>query len=83
MDNVSKQPQRSREPEQLDQLWDYLLSRQPGLIRAAFTSLDTLDQKAVLTHLQRMASGNGWQPQQKLSAEAAIKALATQLKQEE
>jgi len=73
----------NKAPEQLDQLWDNLLSRQPDLIRAAFASLDISSQKAVLTHLHRMVSDSGWQPEQKNSAEAAIHALADQSEQEQ
>jgi hypothetical protein len=80
--NVPSQTQQSKQHEQPDQLWDNLLSRQPELIRAAFASLDTSGQKAVLAHLNRMASDSGWQPEQKASAEAAIQALADQSKQE-
>ena len=83
MTKTYKQAQRSQRSEQLDWLWDNLLSRQPDLVRAAFASLDAPDQKTILTHLRSMASESGWQPEQKLSAEAAIHALATQLKQEE
>jgi hypothetical protein len=72
----------SKDPEQLEQLWDNLLSRQPELIRATFSSLDASDQKAILTHLHCMAHESGWQPEQKASAKAAILALAVQSKQE-
>jgi hypothetical protein len=65
-------------PEHLEVLWNDLLSRQPELIRAAFDSLDKPTQKTVLTHLQRMVSEAGWQPEQLASAKAAIHTLETQ-----
>jgi hypothetical protein len=62
--------------DQLDILWDDILSRQPALITAAFASLDPSDQQAVILHLQRMVSEDGWQPEQRLSAQSAIEVLA-------
>jgi hypothetical protein len=62
-------------PEHLEQLWDNLLSRQPARIRKAFASLDTTSRKSVYEHLQLMASNPGWQPGQRDSAIAALKAL--------
>ncbi len=61
--------------DQLEVLWDNLLSRQPELIREAFTTLEPADQRAVLNHLQRMISEDGWQDEQRLSAQAAINVL--------
>lgn len=61
--------------DQLEILWDDLLSRQPDLIKAAFASLDVSDQQTVLTHLQKMVREDGWQPEQRLSAEAALEVL--------
>jgi NADH:ubiquinone oxidoreductase subunit E len=61
--------------EKLELLWEDLLSHQPETIQAAFASLDPSDQKAVLTHLQRMVSESGWQPEQRLSARAALDVL--------
>jgi hypothetical protein len=68
-------------PEQLEVLWNDLLSRQPELIRAAFDSLDKPTQKAVFSHLQRMVNEDGWQSEQRASAKAAIRALETQSNQ--
>jgi hypothetical protein len=64
--------------EQLERLWDALLSRQPDLIKAANNSLRANDQKAVLAHLKRMISEAGWQPEQRQSAQAALEVLVTQ-----
>ncbi len=59
----------------LEIFWDNLLSREPTRIRAAFAELDHASQGAVLAHLERMASEEGWQPEQAVSARAALKAL--------
>jgi hypothetical protein len=82
MNSVQRQAQRSKRLEQLEVLWNDLLSRKPELIRAAFASLDTPNQEDVLAHLQRMVSEAGWQPEQRASAKAAIQALGTQSHQE-
>ena len=57
-------------------LWDALLSRQPGQIQAAFASLDAAEQNTVLSHLKRMAEEDGWHPEQRQSALAALETLA-------
>lgn len=59
----------------IEDLWDGLLSRQPELVRAAFSSLDLAERSAVLAHLQRIVSEAGWHPEQRLSAQAALDAL--------
>jgi hypothetical protein len=82
MNSVQRQAQRSKRPEQLEVLWNDLLSRKPERVRATFASLDAPNQKDVLTHLQRMVSEAGWQPEQRASAKAAIQALGTQSHQE-
>jgi hypothetical protein len=64
--------------EKLDELWEDLLSRQPEAIKAAFASIKTSDQESVLAHLQRMVSEPGWQPEQRLSAQAALEVLLSQ-----
>ena len=65
----------SRTPSDLEVLWNDLLSRQPELVRSAFASLDRASQKLVRIHLERMATEAGWQPEQRDSAKAALKAL--------
>jgi hypothetical protein len=59
----------------LEILWCNLLSRQPALIREAFDVLNKSEQEIVITHLHKMASEAGWQPEQRLSAQAALKVL--------
>lgn len=63
------------QPDDLERLWDQLLSRQPEQIRQAFQSLQPGEQTAVMAHLQRMASEDGWHPEQRRSAQAALTAL--------
>ncbi len=72
----------NKAPDQLEQLWNQLLSRQPRTIKAAYTALLPADQKAVLAHLQRMTSEPGWQPEQRISAEAALKVLSPRINQD-
>lgn len=59
----------------LEELWERLLSREAGQVRAAFAALPPEDQKTVRAHLQRMASEPDWHPEQRLSAQAALQAL--------
>jgi len=73
MDNTS---------EQLELLWYKLLSSQPALIMEAYTSLDSGSQKTVITHLKRMSKEPGWQPEQRLSARAALLALVDLINQD-
>jgi hypothetical protein len=84
MNKASEQTRRSKPsgqgqptelPEKLERLWEDLLSRQPDRIWKAFASLGAPDQEAVLAHLHCMISETGWQPEQRASARAAIKAI--------
>jgi hypothetical protein len=68
----------NREQDKLENIWDDLLSEQPETIKAAYNSLDLQNQQAVLAHLQRMSSESGWQPEQRRSARAALKAITNQ-----
>ena len=70
-------------PEQLEALWNDLLSRQAELVREAFYSLDPTSQRTVLLLLKRMVGESGWQPEQRTSAKAALRALENQLIQDE
>ncbi len=60
----------------LEWLWDCLLSRQAERVQEAFAGLQPDEQHAVLEHLQRMATESGWHPEQRLSAQAALEAIA-------
>lgn len=61
----------------LEKLWDHLLSRKPKLICAAFQSLTDTERRDVLSHLQNMVSDNGWHAEQVMSALAALEAIRT------
>jgi len=69
-----------KQASQLEAMWDDLLSRQPERIRAAYTALEAPEQQAVIAHLLRMVHESGWQPEQRLSAQAAISAIEKQSK---
>ena len=69
-------------PLDLELLWDELLSRQPERIREVFGSLDAPSQKIILTHLETMVRETGWQPEQRISARAALLALGYEKNQE-
>lgn len=59
----------------LEHIWESLLSRQPAKIRAAYNALDEDSQGVVLNHLRRMAAEDGWHPEQRKSARAALEAI--------
>jgi len=54
------------------ELWEMLLSREPKWIEEAFESLLPDQKRSVLAHLQKMVSEPGWQPEQQVSAQAAL-----------
>jgi hypothetical protein len=59
----------------LEKVWGEILSQRPARIKRMFTSLDTSSQQEVIRHLRRMASEDGWQESQIISAKAALQAL--------
>lgn len=61
----------------VEQFWDNILSRQPERIRAAYASLDAADQKNLVAHLKTMVSEEGWQDEQRKSAQAALDVIQT------
>jgi hypothetical protein len=62
-----------------ENIWELLLSREPALIMAAYGSLTAEEKKSVLEHLHRMVTESGWQPAQRLSAQAALEAIPRDL----
>lgn len=62
-------------PDALEILWNSLLSRQPDLVREAFSGLNLVEQKAVLSHLHRMTEEDGWHREQRISASIALREL--------
>lgn len=61
--------------EPLALLWDAILSRQIKRIQTAYQLLDPASQNALSAHLQRMASEEGWHPEQQKSALVALEAI--------
>ena len=61
-----------------EQFWENILSRNPEQILEAFRSLDDPSRLTVLNHLRDMASEEGWQSEQRLSAQAALDAIEMQ-----
>jgi hypothetical protein len=59
----------------IEEIWDALLSRLPDRIRDTYQNLDTQSQTAVRKHLYRMVREEGWHPEQRISATAALHAL--------
>ncbi|MBI5931396.1 MAG: hypothetical protein HY862_18960 [Chloroflexi bacterium] len=60
----------------LEKFWGEILSREPQRILAAMSSLpDEEERAAIIAHLQRMTTENGWLEPQRISAEAALAAL--------
>jgi len=80
MSQMTGKEQSGMQPDQLEVLWEDLLSRQPERVRAAFTRLAIPEQQGVIAHLQRMVSESGWQAEQRASAKAALNALEDQSK---
>ena len=60
----------SKDP--LELFWDAVLSRQPKRILAMVKDLDAEARAGLVAHLQRMTSEDGWLPQQRQSAQAAL-----------
>ncbi len=63
--------------DELEKLWEALLSRDSATIRSTFNQLPDNEQKNILLHLRRMANEPGWHPEQRISAQAALEALAS------
>jgi hypothetical protein len=65
----------SQPTDPLEVMWDHLLSREPERIQVAFAALNAAERVNILAHLHRMAEEEGWHPEQRASALAALKAL--------
>ena len=61
--------------DQLEMLWQGLLSQVPEDIKSAFATLDLASQEIVIIHLRRMVNEDGWQIEQRIAAETALKVL--------
>ena len=61
--------------DNVEMLWEMLLSRHHASILEAFQSLSSEEQEQVLNHLVRMTTEEGWHPEQILSAQSALEVL--------
>ncbi len=62
--------------EWLEKFWGEVLSHDPQRILSAMGSLeDAEEREAIIAHLKRMVTEDGWAEPQRISAEAALKAL--------
>ena len=59
-------------------IWEMILSRQPDVIEKVYASLEPDQREAVLDHLHKMVTESGWQPEQRISAQAALEAIMDQ-----
>jgi hypothetical protein len=60
----------------LERIWDGILSEEEALIQKTYQELSDIDKQTVLTHLNKMATEEGWLPVQKKSAETALKVIS-------
>jgi hypothetical protein len=74
-DGVESNPMAADMEDAPEAIWGELLSRQPERIRAAALGLTDEGREAVIAHLRRMASEEGWAEGQRASARAALGAL--------
>ena len=61
-----------------ESLWDRLLSRQQDLIRDSYFTLSAEERESVFKHLVRMTNEPGWHEEQRISAQAALRAISDQ-----
>lgn len=61
--------------DDLELLWERILSRDSSQIRAAYTTLSPPERAAVMSHLQRMVTKPGWHIEQSTSARFALQTL--------
>jgi hypothetical protein len=67
----------NQDQQPMENVWDKLLSRDTKQVLEIFATLDEIEQQAVLDHLRRMVQEPGWHPEQRLSAQTALKALGS------
>jgi hypothetical protein len=58
-----------------ENIWELLLSREPARIVVAYQSLIPEEKKSVHEHLHKMVNEPGWQPGQRVSAQAALDSI--------
>jgi hypothetical protein len=59
----------------LEDIWEALLSQEPDRIMTMFSDLDAQSRQFVVNHLFKMAKDEGWQIEQRISAEAALRVI--------
>ncbi len=59
----------------LEKTWDAILSRDKDAIQCVYDALDGESQKAIVEHLYKMATEEGWHPEQVKSAQIALRSL--------
>jgi hypothetical protein len=59
----------------IEEFWNDILSRNAERTLKAFSTLNVNEQQSIYIHLQRMASEPGWNIEQVLSAQAALRVL--------
>lgn len=57
---------------EIEELWDSLLSQEAVRILTAYNSLQPDEKEAIRSHLARMTKEEGWQPSQMESAQTAL-----------
>ena len=65
----------SESQDELEDLWDGLLSRRVELILNVYNALDDESKTAVVLHLRRMSTEKDWHPEQAASAKIALDTL--------
>ena len=64
--------------DNLEKLWEELLSENPGRIRRVWRDLTDDEAQSALTHLQEMTTGDLWQPEQRQAAATALSVIREQ-----
>jgi len=72
---MSKKNDETYKPEEI---WFEILSRKPKKIHDRFSNLSTSDQQAIINHLKKMISDDGWHKEQRHSAQIAIDVISKQ-----
>jgi NADH:ubiquinone oxidoreductase subunit E len=60
----------------LETLWGNILSRDAKRVQEAINSIEDVEERlAIIAHLHKMATEQGWSDPQRISAQHALKAL--------
>ena len=59
----------------IEHVWENILSREPDRIRSQWRTLTAEDQASIIEHLQRMVHEEGWLDVQRESARTALDVL--------